>query len=712
MSGSQPTPDASPSGDSPDTHGHAAQGLKSKRILACILCQQRKIKCERKFPCSNCVKSNAQCVPANLVPRQRKRRFPERELLERLRRYEDILRKNNLKFDPMHKEDPNTRSADAHGDDASEPGSPEATTDFPSSSDRLPEAKNFWNAMRQGFHEVEHIGEVAAREAWDEIYEDNDQILFGIRKTVIDIPSLQPEPVQVFRLWQIYLDNVNPLLKVTHTPTLQPCIIEAVSNFEKVSPVLEALMFGIYSMAIHSLTDADCRATFGSSRDDLLHKYQYGCQQALVKCGYLRTGDRDCLTAFYLYLLSVSKATDPRCLSSMLGVAVRIAQRMGIHLEASNSTFPPLEAEMRRRLWWSLILYDARVGEMADHKSAALAPTWDCQVPLSLNDSDLRPEMKEFPAMEPKSSEAIYAVVRSDIANFYRHTSSYLDFNIPALKAVASVAKNDGLGIETLEKRIEEKYLKFCDPENPLHFLTIWTTHLTIAKARLIVHYSKTSSNTPPTEAENDAAILQAITMLESDTKIISLPSVKGFVWMGNIHFPLPGYIHLVYALRQNPLNRHADHAWRAMSENSAMRLSYNSEMRFKVETKAKNPLFRNLTKIVLLTWDARVAAEEAMGRTIAPPDIVVRLKAIQAARLEGESPQSQTGSIDVDDININDIMMNMPGGLGMDWQLDYNQMEAMGIGMPDQTSFNSNINQLNWATMGWGISNQQNRPG
>jgi hypothetical protein len=141
MSGSQPTPDASPSGDSPDTHGAAAQGLKSKRILACILCQQRKIKCERKFPCSNCIKSNAQCVPANLVPRQRKRRFPERELLERLRRYEDILRKNNLKFDPMHKEDPNTKSTDAHGDDASEPGSPEATADFPGSSDRLPEAK-------------------------------------------------------------------------------------------------------------------------------------------------------------------------------------------------------------------------------------------------------------------------------------------------------------------------------------------------------------------------------------------------------------------------------------------------------------------------------------------------------------------------------------------------------------------------------------------
>lgn len=35
-------------------------------------------------------------------PRQRKRRFPERELLERLRKYEAIMRQNNVKFDALH----------------------------------------------------------------------------------------------------------------------------------------------------------------------------------------------------------------------------------------------------------------------------------------------------------------------------------------------------------------------------------------------------------------------------------------------------------------------------------------------------------------------------------------------------------------------------------------------------------------------------------
>lgn len=74
---------------------------KPQRVLACVLCQQRKIKCDRKFPCVNCVRACAQCVPAALAPRQRRRTFPERELLERLRHYEGLLRQNNIKFEPL-----------------------------------------------------------------------------------------------------------------------------------------------------------------------------------------------------------------------------------------------------------------------------------------------------------------------------------------------------------------------------------------------------------------------------------------------------------------------------------------------------------------------------------------------------------------------------------------------------------------------------------
>jgi hypothetical protein len=142
--------------------------------------------------------------------------------------------------------------------------------------------------------------------AWDELFDNDDHLLFGLRKTAVELSTLHPEPAQIFRLWHIYLENVNPLLKVTHTPSLQGRIVDAMSNMANINPNLEALMFSIYCIAIISLAADDVQAMFGSSKEDLLSRYKFGCWQALLNCGFLRCSDRDCLTALYLYLVSPS----------------------------------------------------------------------------------------------------------------------------------------------------------------------------------------------------------------------------------------------------------------------------------------------------------------------------------------------------------------------------------------------------------------------
>lgn len=138
----------------------------------------------------------------------------------------------------------------------------------------------------------------------DEVYVNNDQLLFGLRHTPVALSTLHPNPVQIFQLWQIYLNNVDPLLKITHTPILQGRIIEAASNIEHVTPALEALMFGIYAISVMSITTEESQTSFNSSRDELLSRYQFACQQALLNSEYLRTTDRECLSAFYLFLVS------------------------------------------------------------------------------------------------------------------------------------------------------------------------------------------------------------------------------------------------------------------------------------------------------------------------------------------------------------------------------------------------------------------------
>lgn len=160
----------------------------------------------------------------------------------------------------------------------------------------------------------ESMRESLAKRAWGHLVHNDDNILFGSSLAAVDLSTLHPEPVHIFRLWQAYLDNVNPILKVTHTPTLQPRIIEAASNLNAISPDLEALMFSIYCMSLLSIPESECRSVMGMAKDDLLIKYRFGCQQALLNAGFLRTHDRDCLTALHLYLVSLKHFSCLDCL--------------------------------------------------------------------------------------------------------------------------------------------------------------------------------------------------------------------------------------------------------------------------------------------------------------------------------------------------------------------------------------------------------------
>ena len=99
------TPEGStPSTSSPAVAPASSHSSKPPRVLACTLCHQRKVKCDRKFPCSNCIRSRAECVPATAVRPRRRRRVTERDLLERLGRCEKLLRRHNIEFEPLGKD--------------------------------------------------------------------------------------------------------------------------------------------------------------------------------------------------------------------------------------------------------------------------------------------------------------------------------------------------------------------------------------------------------------------------------------------------------------------------------------------------------------------------------------------------------------------------------------------------------------------------------
>jgi hypothetical protein len=290
----------------------------------------------------------------------------------------------------------------------------------------------------------------------------------------------------------------------------------------------------------------------------------------------------------------------------MFAVAFRIAYRMNICNEAANAKYGVFEAEMRRRLWWAMVVYDSRISEMTDYKTTQLVPTWDCKTPINVNDFDLRPEMTTMPADQEASTEALFVVVRGAIGDSIRHNAWHLDFINPMLRHIAKATQhrfnpNDD-NLNGLEHTIEARYLRHCNPENPLHYITIWWARNYLAKYRFFLHcsqYSKTPDN-QPTE-QRDKILSYALRMLECDTALNASPLTKGYRWLIQFHFPFPAYVRIVQDLRSRPVGSHADKAWEIMNANYAVRF---------VDMEASaNSLFKMFASTVLQAWAARHAA-------------------------------------------------------------------------------------------------------
>jgi len=144
------------------------------------------------------------------------------------------------------------------------------------------------------------------------MYENQDGFPFIVGGRSESVAHLHPPAIQIFQLWQIYINNVNPLLRITHIPTVQGQIIEASARLEKTPKGVEALMFAIYLMAITSLEDSDVQKMFDETRTTMLGRYHTALQQALINAGFMRTNDITVLQAYMLYLVSIPV----RCLDS------------------------------------------------------------------------------------------------------------------------------------------------------------------------------------------------------------------------------------------------------------------------------------------------------------------------------------------------------------------------------------------------------------
>lgn len=85
---------------------------------SCLTCRKRKVKCDRRAPCCNCVKADKQCSFIPPARGKRKRTKPPREGLHvKLERYEKLLSLRGIKSEPSDDLDASHSETDAWRDE-------------------------------------------------------------------------------------------------------------------------------------------------------------------------------------------------------------------------------------------------------------------------------------------------------------------------------------------------------------------------------------------------------------------------------------------------------------------------------------------------------------------------------------------------------------------------------------------------------------------
>lgn len=328
----------------------------------------------------------------------------------------------------------------------------------------------------------DEIAEYDASSSEDDVLETDEMppgelVVMGFHGPAIDLLPYHPSVAHIFRLWQIFLDNVNPLVKIFHAPTVQEMITKSSSDLENISKPNEALLFAIYFLATLSMEPKECQEIFGETQQKLIARYCRSVQQALVNAKILRTMNLTTLQAYILFLLGGRRLYDAHTVWALSGLAVRIAQRMGIHTNEGVAKFPPFDAEMRRRTWWQLVFLEGHSSKLAGAAFPVWVTKFDSKLPANLSDSELSPSMSELPASkEGGLSEMMMVAMRHETVSLLRNAPTFVKTNPDGTTRDCTPSELIELkdqAIEQLQERLHTKFIQYCDPSVPVQLVMV-----------------------------------------------------------------------------------------------------------------------------------------------------------------------------------------------------------------------------------------------
>ena len=314
--------------------------------------------------------------------------------------------------------------------------------------------------------------------------------LFNFSSSVHSLRNFHPPATQISMYWEIFKENVDPVLRILHRPHTEKLIREAVGDLDHISKPMETMMFAVYYAVVTSMNPADCLTVLGMDKDAGLKKYRFAFEQALARADFLSTQEVLVLQSFTLYLTCARRSDDTRYVWTLSGLLIRLANALGVHRDGSHFGLSPFDTEMRRRLWWQICTLDVRASEDHGIDPSIVESTFDTKFPSNINDTDISPSMRETPKEHDGWTETTFDLIRYSVSTTVRRLSWAPPGPGPCRTQNAKLTVDDKEHIiEELHQYLEKKYLKYCDLSVPLNWVAATVTRLIMAKMWLVVHH-------------------------------------------------------------------------------------------------------------------------------------------------------------------------------------------------------------------------------
>ena len=302
---------------------------------------------------------------------------------------------------------------------------------------------------------------------------------------------------------------------------------------------------------------------FGSSKTELSLKYRLGLEHALTKADFLNNPDIILVQAFALFLLLVRRHDNPRFVWMMTGLAIRMGQYLGLQRDGAHfEHLTPFEIEMRRKVWWALVMLDLRASEDQGTDLTIPSASFDTKIPLNINDEDISGESKQVPTERDGFSDMSFARSYFETGDIMRQMMA------PGVKDDAAGLQTESQLLDKLHQKFEQGYVQYtAETVNIAHWVGVTIARLVTAKMTLITFLPVLFSS--PSEHVSDGIrtklLVSAIEVAEYNHALNAEQACRQWRWIYQTYTHWHAVVYLMLEISRRPWSPIVERAWVAL---------------------------------------------------------------------------------------------------------------------------------------------------